>query len=133
MTGSNTPWAKGPANFSFVCSSLVCLFPLARRSEEVGGYRSRMAHGMHISSPCVLPKRVHEQNIFIPRHILLVKEAKSIPRKRTTRRAMGVLVSFGHHVGAILHALGSLWNPFKYMSVDLESRWSVFKIYSFFP
>ena len=51
-------------------------------------YRRRMARVMHILSPCVRPKRVHKQNIFICRRILLVKEAQSIPRMRTDLREL---------------------------------------------
>ena len=94
-------------------------------------YRRRMALAMHIISPCVRPKRAHKQNIFIfPTYFAYPRgpEDSSGAKKLASRIGFGVI---WRHFGAILRTLGSLWNHLRYMSVDLESLWSVFKIYPF--
>ena len=66
------------------------------------------------------------------RHILRVQEGPEGASRTNNRAARGGLGVIWRHFGTILHALGSVSNHFRYMSVDLESLWSVFKIYSFF-
>ena len=66
------------------------------------------------------------------RHILRVQEGPEDARRTNDGASRGGFGVIWRHFGTILHALGSVSNHFRYMSVDLESLWSVFKIYSFF-
>ena len=66
------------------------------------------------------------------RVILRVQEGPEDAKRTKDRASRGGFGVIWRHFGTILHALGSVSNHFRYMSVDLESLWSVFKIYSFF-
>ena len=66
------------------------------------------------------------------RHILRVQEGPEGASRTKSRASRGSFGNIWRHFGTILHALGSVSNHFRYMSVDLESLWSVLKIYSFF-
>ena len=96
-------------------------WPESEKWTPKAAYRRRMAHVMHIISLRVRPKRVHKQNIFIfstyfacPRG----PEHSNGAKNQAGRGGFGVI---WRHFGAILHTLGSLWNHFRYMIVDLES------------
>ena len=88
-----------------------------------------MASVMGICGGLVGPKTEHVEKVLV---FLVFFEESRGPRGRQSREQVSEPRGFGRHLGAILHTLGSLWNHFRYMSVDLESLWSVFKIYSFF-
>ena len=95
-------------------------------------YRHRMAHVMHIISLRVRPKRVHKQNIFIFPIYFACQDGPEDARAANSGASRSGFVVILGDFGAILHTLGSLSNYSRCMSVDLESLWSIFKMYPFF-
>ena len=84
---------------------------------------------------CILYRPVSDPNgpiyriYTFSRHILRCQEGREDANRTNSRAARGGFGVSWHHFGAILHTLWTLWNHFRYMSVDLESLWSVFKIH----
>ena len=78
--------------------------------------RRRMAHVMHIMSPCIRPKRVHKQEIDIFQWTLKLQDSHEHAKKNNGGVSRGGGLG---HFGVKLHTSERLWGHFRYRRVTL--------------